>query len=80
MTNIDFETISKTKETFNGIDFYTLPISTNVVVRLRDGQCFAMLKPYKQKKRRERAIAWALEQFANNTLKPIEQTSLFKVM
>jgi hypothetical protein len=60
------------KETINGIDFFTLPLSTNVVVQLRDGQRFAMLKPYKYKKRRENAIKWALEQFEKNTLKPLD--------
>ncbi len=80
MTDKEFETINgvnfsevlKTKETIGGIDFYTLPLSSNVAVRLRSGERFALLKPYKQKKRRERAIAWALEQFEKNTLKPLD--------
>ncbi len=76
MTDKEFETINgvnfsevlKTKETIGGIDFYTLPISTNVCIN-DNGNQFVILKPYKQKKRRERAIAWALEQFEKNTLK-----------
>ncbi len=42
--DINFNAVINAKETINGIDFYTLPLSTSVVVRLRDGRRFVLSK------------------------------------
>ncbi len=68
-TNID--EVIDAKENIGGIDFFTLPLSTNVCVNYQ-GYKFVILKPYKRKKWRDKTIAWALEQFEKNTLKTLE--------
>jgi hypothetical protein len=69
--DINFNAAINAKETINGIDFFSLPVSTNVCVN-NGGYRFAILKPYKRKKAREKAIAWVLEQFEKDTLKPLD--------
>ncbi len=79
MNKREFEAIYKTsideviaaKESIGGIDFFTLPVSTGICVNY-EGYRFAILKPYKRNKWRDKAIAWALEQFEKNTLKRLE--------
>ncbi len=67
---VSLETAMKSKETINGIDFFVLPIPTSVAVSWK-GYRFAIIKPYKRLKWREKAIDWALVQFEKNTLKPL---------
>jgi len=59
---VSLETVMKSKETINGIDFFVLPIPTSVAVSWK-GYRFAIIKQYKRPKWREKAIDWALEQF-----------------
>jgi hypothetical protein len=72
---VSFETAIKSKETVNGVDFFVLPTATTVAVNW-NGCRFAILKPYKRPKWREKAIRWALEQFEKDTLKPVEKFQL----
>ncbi len=69
--DVNFDAVIKAKETKNGIDFFSLPISTNVCIN-DNGYRFAILKSYKREKWRAKAIVWALEQFEKNTLKPMQ--------
>ena len=69
--NVNLADVFKSKETRGGVDFYTVPVSTSIAVN-SDGYRFAILKPYKRAKWREKAIDWALEQFEKDTLKPLE--------
>jgi hypothetical protein len=68
---VSFETAIKSKETVNGVDFFVLPTAQAVAVNW-NGYRFAILKPYKRPKWREKAIRWALEQFEKDTLKPLK--------
>ncbi len=67
---VSVETAMKSKETINGIDFFVLPTPTSMAVNW-EGYRFAVIKPYKRPKWREKAIDWALEQFEKNTLTPL---------
>ena len=71
LNKIKISAAIKAKETINGIDFFTLPLSTNVCVN-DNGYRFTILKPYKRKKARKKAVTWALEQFEKKTLKPFD--------
>jgi hypothetical protein len=67
---VNMKEVLAAKQTKGGVDFYTLPISSNTAVNW-NGYRFGILKPYKRGKWREKAISWILEQFEKGTLKPL---------